>query len=1301
MFGVTKRDLVALLLAAAALALAGCPDVPNFGPLADADASGAGDDVDVFVPLSLDRLVDSVGAPQGGERVAIYGAGIQPGAVVRFGVAEAPGALVLSDGRINVDVPPGRPGLVDVTVLLPDGQAATLTDAYLYRGPLEIEEISPATGPKRGGVPLTIRGHGFDATTRVFIGDRAVDRLEAIDAQTLVGTLPARLIEASAVVDVVVSDGFEQRALDDGFRYVDPIALDWLYPTAGAVAGGTEVTLYGRGFEAETVVRVGGVVAETVVPGHGASMTIRTPPGEAGPVDLLVTGTLDSFVAPAAFAYVDPDSPSTGPRALHLWPARGPLAGGTQVALAPAFRYHRALAIDAVDPAIGSASGGEETIVRGRGFTRDGVHVLIGGAAAEVLEVGVATVTVRTPPGAPGRVDVEVFDDDDRYALLPAAYEYRADGASAILAITPGAGSRSGGRIVRVHGQGLRRASPVVLFGEARADDVRVVDDALLIVRAARGDVGRVNLRHPHLGLLAMAYEYFDPAQRYGGTSGGPIPEALNVTVLDQLTGEGVPEAFVILWDDLDTPYQGVTDDRGQLTFSDVGFGPHQMVTASADDYTTGSVVDFDARDVTIQLIPLASDPSGGGGGGGGPVVLDDSTLAGRVTGLDKYILPPPGDCEARLAVHGSEGSLCQVCEVDGDCPEQGARCVDLGEQGRRCATACATDDGCPEGYACRAVEHDAIQCLPAPGRRVARCSVTQPDVFAARADAAVALTSDEGVYQLRSSPGEYAVVCLGGYEELVGGAFTPTMMGVRRHVFALPGSLVAQQDVRLDIPLSRELRIRLDDAPIGRVETDWHTVDVFIDFGPDGVFLMPSRGAGPQQNLFELRHYPERFADSLYDASYTIYGAATMGPSEPATGEGSFTLHTAITEVDDDSVFELIEGGALSTSAGITADVFALAGDGADRALAGASDGKVLAFDGTFWALQQAPTEEALLGVWMASASDAWAVGARGGVFRWDGLRWRAVDLGVDLAGARWSGVHGIGDAVWLWGDAGVWRFDGVEAQPLLEDVEPGSVADVWADEAGAAWVVGAAGLLRRWRDGAVEVFDVEGADLNAVWGVGADAAWAVGDAGRILRWDGAVWFDALPVTARDLTAVHATGADDVWAVGEAGVTLRWDGLRWGLHTTIDHADLRGVWTTAGGRHLAAGLHTLVIGPFLRQPRPANPTVTGALVDLDLRWALDPGPDASFSYIQLQHESGLPFWTIMADGARQDIPLPDLQAAWGLQALWPGQGAFQIFRVHIPGFTMDAYDTTVLSQLGWRSWTIAGWGLSVEAPAR
>ncbi|MCB9728094.1 MAG: IPT/TIG domain-containing protein [Deltaproteobacteria bacterium] len=1362
------RLLPTALAATAALLLAACLDIPHTagGDLPDSDASS---DADAFVALSLTRIYDNLGEPAGGERVSILGTGFTPGATVQFGATPATGVLVLDEGQLNCDVPPGEPGLVDVRVELPDGQEATLSEAYLYRAPLRLNAVEPTMGPVAGGVSVTVRGEGFDADTAILVGGRLLEDPERTDATTITGRLPSRLAGRAGPVDVIASNGFEQRTLRWGFRYVDPLSVSWLAPAAGSVDGGSYVTLFGTGLDPETVVRVGGVVAETVTPGDGGTMTIRTPPGVLGPAALEVVGALASRTVPGGFVYTDAGDAGAPLELIHVWPQTAPATGGAQVAIAarglastaaskgvevsvggasatvvetdpvaglivvvvppgnagPAavtvtagatvvsrgdlFAYREDLRVDAITPASGKTKGGNRVTIAGAGLSMDAI-VSFGHVAGTVVERSPdGALSVEVPPGVPGRVDVKI-SEGDRVTLVPAGYEYLASGGARLLAVSPPEGSQSGGRLVRVHGTGFRSGLSGLRFGDADGSRLEVVDDATAHLRAPRGEPGAVIVDAGDAGRLAMAYSYFDPTAGYGGTGGGPTPEALNVTVIENSTRKPVPEAFVIFWDDLGTPFQGVTDDRGQITLSDVDFGPPSMITAGKDNFTTASIVDFDARDATLALIPLVPSPPGGGGGRG-PKPLPDGELQGRVQGFDKYIIPPLGSCETKLGGAGSIGggssSLCQACLVDGDCAGAGSRCTLLGEQGSRCTTACEVQSDCPTGFMCAGVGFGQVQCVPAPGRAVAWCGTSIPDEFSGVQSllSPDGFTDAEANYRLDSRPGEHAVVCMGGYLDPDTEDFVPLRMGVRRHVFTPAGETLTAQDVTLDIPLTRTLRIRLDDPPKGAGQARNYTADIFLDLGSDGVFPMPQRAVGVEQDSFELPGFPAKFEESLYDASYTIY--ATALTDEAAAGlsnDGSFTLHKGITSVYDDGVFEVFPSGAAVTRTGITHDVLAMDGTSDGRVWAVGDEGRIVMWDGSWWALQQAPTSKALRAVWARTAEDAWAAGDGGAVLRWDGLVWRSVAMPVALQGASWWAATGRLDAVWLSGDRGVWRWDAASDAwtQVYTGAGPAAVwRGIWSDGGDTLWLAGDDGRIRRVTPSGVDVFDAQGDDLLAVSGSDADNVWAVGRRGRIIRWDGTRWFDYLPKTRRDLHAIHVADAAAVWAVGDAGAILRWDGVSWSLHAEAEHVDLRGVQRTSDGRVLTGGAHVLVLGPFLRIPRPDNPGADGQLRGLDLSWALDEGEDADFTYVQLTEGRGFPFWTLMVDGGRREVPLPDLQAAWGLRSIWEGPGYLRLLRVKMLGFDIDAHDTSQLSQFLWRSWATADFEVEWPTPRR
>ena len=67
----------------------------------------------------------------------------------------------------------------------------------------------------------------------------------------------------------------------------------------------------------------------------------------------------------------------------------------------------------------------------------------------------------------------------------------------------------------------------------------------------------------------------------------------------------------------------------------------------------------------------------------------------------------------------GIAENLCSECSANADCGGNGNLCVTVGRSGKRCATACTDDRGCPSGYKCKAIASSssstiyASACVP------------------------------------------------------------------------------------------------------------------------------------------------------------------------------------------------------------------------------------------------------------------------------------------------------------------------------------------------------------------------------------------------------------------------------------------------------------------------------------------------------------------------------------------------------------------------------------------------------------
>lgn len=293
-----------------------------------------------------------------------------------------------SQVSFDVTTPSNAPlGHADLIVENPAGERSILTGALEItpRDPL-VTNVAPGVGPKSGGTALTITGARFVPGSRVVIGgsiyaDGASGGCTVVDPTTIQLTTHAN---ASGNVDVVVIDpaGDEGRALS-AFRFDAIPALDTVFPAAGSASGGTLLTLLGSDFEDGCTVTIDGI-AQQVEFVDATQLRVTTSAYPAGGPYVLEVVNPFGATATAAYAYaLDPDP-----------------------------------VVMQIDPAIGSASGGDQVIVHGANFqpTIDvwfGADALTGAGgtpAAELTYVDSTTLIVVTPAYQSGVHDLVLRD---------------------------------------------------------------------------------------------------------------------------------------------------------------------------------------------------------------------------------------------------------------------------------------------------------------------------------------------------------------------------------------------------------------------------------------------------------------------------------------------------------------------------------------------------------------------------------------------------------------------------------------------------------------------------------------------------------------------------------------------------------------------------------------------------------------------------------------------------------------------------------------------------------------------------
>ncbi len=799
-------------------------------PLPDAGVVDAGPSVTV-----IRQVVPARGPVFGGTAVTIEGGGFFRGFAegatdakksthIFFGTNEASDFRIIDDDTLEVTSPPNPAGAADVSIKNPNG-TTTCSGCFTYFIDLVVSSFTPVRGPTEGGTEVEIKGDGFDSAPTVLFAGKASPRVVLVDAHTVRATTPPG---AAGPSDLRIFNKNGAVELRRAFEYFDAVALESLAPAYGPIAGGTVATLSGKGLTGVTSVTVGGLAA-SFTSADAQNLQLTTPAAAAaGPADVVVVAGQGSKTLKGGFVYFDPAATSLG--IVGVVPAYGPARGGNRVTLVgsglatasatfggiaatvvsadanslvvtvPAgaantrvdlavsaaagqatlgsgYRYNVSLA--GVTPTSGPAVGGQSVAVAGAGFV-DGLELLFGAMPATSLARTDAThLTAATPPGS-GAVDVVVRDpaDHDNRDVLSGGYTFVE--ALSLGRIAPASGAIAGGTLVTVMGTGF---APGVIaeVGGSPLRDLKVLDAHTLTGRTPPGKSGPADVAVRDASgrdVAPGAFTYFDPRNGSGGSTGGPIAGTLNVTVLNSSFtnyGEPVAQATVMLGTDPTTPFQGLTDRRGQLTFSDPSLVKGQLVTVMKAGWESITVANQASENLTVYIGPN----SGGSGSGMGPPPQQPSIVTGRVMGFKLPRSLKPGESE-RAEVWVAPQSLYFTEPMStGITPDQRT------QSGERWV-----------------VEHDG-----------------------------------DG-YSVFTGRGLRAIYAVYGIYVAATGQFTPLLMGVRRSVQATPDQPAVGQDIILDMHLDQTAPIHLDTLLV-HVPGVSARVYAWLNLGGEGVIPM------------------------------------------------------------------------------------------------------------------------------------------------------------------------------------------------------------------------------------------------------------------------------------------------------------------------------------------------------------------------------------------------------------------------------------------------------------------------------
>ena len=402
-----------------------------------------------FQPLGPAPSITSVtpenGYSTGGYDVVIAGENFTDPMQVRIAdsVTPVPQELINLDaeaGRLTVVMPSGPPRSVAIEVSNSAGQTDRLANAFTYiQPPPSFNSIAPIEGLIGGGTITVIIGQGFQPGVKVFFGDTEASQV-AYNSTTSLTVITPPHPEALVDLRILNLDGQETTA-SAVFSFVNPTlpapTIDSLSPTSGSIAGGTDLTLVGSGFQSGAQVRFGAVASPSVSVLSDTEIRARSPSQEAGVVDIQVINPDGQFAtASTAYAYVIP-----APTLSAVIPAQGPTSGGTVI------------------------------LLTGSGF-REGASVTVDGVEASNCTVnGTTSISCTTPPHDPGQVTVRVRNPDGQSATNAYTYIEPELPPPNIYFLSPDQGTELGGTPVEIHGINFDKDASVY-FGARQVEIV-------------------------------------------------------------------------------------------------------------------------------------------------------------------------------------------------------------------------------------------------------------------------------------------------------------------------------------------------------------------------------------------------------------------------------------------------------------------------------------------------------------------------------------------------------------------------------------------------------------------------------------------------------------------------------------------------------------------------------------------------------------------------------------------------------------------------------------------------------------
>ncbi|ANA79774.1 von Willebrand factor type A [Paenibacillus vortex V453] len=615
---------------------------------------------------TIEKVTPNSGQLKGNELVTLTGTNIKTGAKLFFNDVEV-GATVVSETEMRFRTPAWAVvEAVDIKVINPDLQEASLVKGYNYLSPPgpELTSLTPNEGLIEGGLNVSIKGSNFVNGARVYFNTKEISTTFVSDTELKIKT-PAWSTDEIVSVSIVNPDG-QEVLLSDGFTYIKPVlpegpAITAITPNQGEIKGSDLITVTGTNFVAGSKVFLNDIEISTSYT-SSTELRFRTPAWPiAETVDVkVVSPNKQEAIVVKGFTYTEP--------------AKAP-----------------APTLTSVSPSKALTTGGDLISVTGSNFV-NGAKIYLNDTLLSASFVSNTTLRFRTPAWNLAEiVDVKVVNPDGGEAILVDGFTFEKPviNPPKITSVDPNTSLLTGGTLVYINGSDYKAG--VKLYLNSTEVPVSLLSDKMLRFRAPVWSVAEtVDLKvvNPDLqeAVATQAFSFTEPPKPAAPTiasispNTGPLDgnnyvyikgehyqagvkvtfgsvEAKNVTLLDAAQIRVLAPAV----SNIGSVDVKVTNPDGQFAIVSSGYtyqetpitissispnkGPlagGQLVYIYGSNFKTGMTMQVDGKSQTFELLGAGSirfrSPAGTSAGDV-PIVL---TSAGGVTVSTTYTYEAP-----------------------------------------------------------------------------------------------------------------------------------------------------------------------------------------------------------------------------------------------------------------------------------------------------------------------------------------------------------------------------------------------------------------------------------------------------------------------------------------------------------------------------------------------------------------------------------------------------------------------------------------------------------------------------------